>query len=313
MRHVHVVVPEGIDDPARPSGGNTYDRQVCRGLVECGWTVREHAVRSAQAVAAIADGAPVLIDGLIAAGAEEVLAGSLLVVLVHMPIGDERERAVLQAAAAVVATSEWARRHLIDVHGLPGDRVHVARPGVDRAAPARGSDGGGALLCVGAVIPGKGHDVLVAALAAIEDLAWTCACVGTLDRDPAFVERVRHDRIDFLGPRTGAALDDCYAAADVLVLPSRTESYGMVIAEALARGLPAIASDVGGVAEALGDGGVLVAPEDPAALGGALRTWLEDADHRARLRAAAARRRAALEPWSATSARIADVLAEVAR
>ena len=105
MTAVHVVVPDGIDDPARPSGGNAYDRRVCRGLAAIGWSVREHAVAGswprpdAAACAALAgvvqripDGAVVLLDGLIASAAPEVLvpqAGRLrLVVLVHMPLGD---------------------------------------------------------------------------------------------------------------------------------------------------------------------------------------------------------------------------------
>ena len=87
----------------------------------------------------------------------------------------------------------------------------------------------------------------------------------------------------FLGPRTGADLDRSYAAADLMVLASRAETYGMVVTEALARGLPVVAAEVGGLTEALGHGadgirpGLLVAPNDPGALGAALRAWLGDA------------------------------------
>jgi glycosyltransferase involved in cell wall biosynthesis len=93
----------------------------------------------------------------------------------------------------------------------------------------------------------------------------------------------------------------------------------MVVTEALARGLPVIAAEVGGVPEALGqdaDGcrpGVLVAPEDRVALAGALRTWLTDAALRARLRGAARDRRATLQPWSSTASVIAGVLAGATR
>jgi glycosyltransferase involved in cell wall biosynthesis len=303
---VYVVVPEAIHAPARPSGGNTYDRHVCRGLAGLGWSVHR-----ADGIQRIPDGATVLVDGLVAS---EVLVphGSRLrlVVLVHMPRGDEGERAVLEAAAAVITTSAWARERLIGAHALPADRVHVAEPGVEAAGLAPGTAAGGELLCVANVIPGKGHDVLLAALTTIDDLAWHCACVGSLERDLAFVQRLRHDRVDFLGPRTGAELDRCYATADLLVLATRGESYGMVITEALARGLPVVVSDVGGVREALGDGlpGILVPREDPAALGAALRSWLGDADLRSRLRAAARERRATVTPWSTTASRVADVL-----
>jgi len=349
---VHFTVPAGIDDPARPSGGNAYDRRIARGLAAAGWTVRVHEVpgswpspdaRSLGALAAILggipDGASVLLDGLVASFAPEVLsceAGRLrLVVLVHMPLGQgatddgarEREGAVLSAAASVVTTSAWARRALLELYSLPTDRVHVAEPGVDPAELAPGTETAGAFLSVAAVIPGKGHDVLLDALVPLTGLSWQCECVGSLERDPAFVERLRRrvldsgmdGRVRFPGPQAEAELACSYAAADVLVLPSRAETYGMVIAEALARGLPVVAAEVGGVPEALGrnaDGswpGLLVPPGDPAALRDALRTWLEDAGLRRRLRVAARERRASLADWSTTASAVAEVLQGAAR
>src|SRR5215212_3422072 len=106
-----------------------------------------------------------------------------------------------------------------------------------------------------------------------------------------------------VGPRTGADLAAEYGAADLLVLPTRGETYGMVLTEALARGVPVLVSDVGGVREALGPGptpGLLVPPDDPAALAGALRAWLDGPDLRERLRAAARHRREALATWADT-------------
>jgi glycosyltransferase involved in cell wall biosynthesis len=349
---LHVVVPDGIDDPARPSGGNAYDRRVCAGLAASGWSVRVHAVPGswprpdgpafaalASAVRQIPDGAVVLVDGLVGSTAPEVLvphAGRLrLVALVHMPLGLDaaddgartREREVLLAATGVVTTSGWTRRALLDLYSLAGERVHVAEPGVDAADPAPGTPAGGALLCVAAVLPGKGHDVLLDALSGLTALSWRCLCVGSLDRDPAFADDMRRrvldgglgDRVRFVGPRTGADLERSYAEADLLVLASRAETYGMVVTEALARGLPVVAAEVGGVPEALGHGadgvrpGLLVPPEDPVALGAALRAWLGDADLRRRLRRAARERRLSLSGWSATTAALAGVLAAAGR
>jgi glycosyltransferase involved in cell wall biosynthesis len=125
--------------------------------------------------------------------------------------------------------------------------------------------------------------------------------------------------VRFAGACTGAELGRAYASADLLVLASRAESYGMVVTEALAHGLPVLATDVGGVSEALGsveDGtrpGLLVPPGDPVALGAAVKSWLVDAELRAGLRRAARRRRAALRRWTATAAAVAEVLAGVAR
>jgi glycosyltransferase involved in cell wall biosynthesis len=355
VTEVHAVVPEGIDDPARPSGGNAYDRHVCLGLAALGWTVRRHPIADAwprlgatgpaalaRAVARIPDGAVVLLDGLIASAAPEVLVPHARrlrqVVLVHMPLGHRppngdagavraREREVLAAAAAVVTTSAWSRRRLGELYALPDDRVHVAEAGVEAADLAPGTPAGDALLCVAAVTPDKGHDVLVAALATVADLEWRCACVGSLDRDPAFADGVRRlvrdgglaDRVHFAGTRTGADLDRAYAEADLLVLASHAETYGMVVTEALARGVPVLAADVGGVPEALGHGqdgarpGMLVAPGDPVALGAALRDWLGDAGLRGRLRKAACERRAALRGWRYTTSVLAGVLAGAAR
>jgi glycosyltransferase involved in cell wall biosynthesis len=127
------------------------------------------------------------------------------------------------------------------------------------------------------------------------------------------------DRLYFPGPRTGAALHRSYATADLLVLASRAETYGMVVTEALAHGVPVLATDVGGVTEALGHGaggirpGLLVPPDDPAAFGTALRSWLGDAELRGRLRRAARERRASLPGWSTTASVIAGVLAGASR
>jgi glycosyltransferase involved in cell wall biosynthesis len=345
---VHFVVPEGIDDPARPSGGNTYDRNLCRGLSSIGWSVHEHAVSGFwsepeaasfaaldRAMRRIPHGAVVLLDGLIASTAPDVLAPHArrlrLVVLVHMPLGHRpadhevrtRERAALAVADAVITTSDWSQSRLIELYELPADRVHIAEPGVCAAELATGTATGEALLSVAAVIPDKGHDMLLDGLAKIPDLSWRCVCVGSLDRDPEFVESLRRrsrqhhlaERVSFAGTATGADLDGAYAAADVIVLASRAETYGMVVTEALARGLPVLATDVGGVAEALGRGsdgiapGLLVPADDPTALAGALRSWLTDAELRAGLRKAARERRASLNGWSTTTSTVAGVLA----
>ena len=347
MTAVHVVLPDGIDDPARPSGGNSYDRRLCGELTASGWDVREIVVpgpwprpdaaalsRLAEAVAAVPDGGLALLDGLLASAGGAVLVPESrrlrLVVLLHMPFGDveisaDAECSVLTHVRGVVTPSAWTRDLLLDRYGLPPEHVHVARPGVDRGEEAPGTPGGGRLLCVGAVVPHKGHDLLLEALSGIASRPWRCTVVGPLDRNSPFVAQLRRqsaewgltDRIRFSGPQVGDELRRQYGVADVLVLPSRLESYGMVVAEALAVGLPVVAAAVGGVPEALGrtaEGlpGVLVPPDDAAALREALGAWLRHPALRGRLRRAARARRQALESWTATAERVAAVLRAVA-
>jgi glycosyltransferase involved in cell wall biosynthesis len=341
---VHVIVPDAIDDPARPSGGNRYDRRICSGLAAAGWQVHEHLVpdawphlgaaglrTAARVMSDLPDGALVLADGLIAsAGAPAFVPAAArlsIVVLVHLPLGDDpatraAERMVLAAVRAVITTSGWTRDRLLNGYALSPEAVHVAEPGVDAASPALADADGTRLLYVAAVAPHKGHDVLLGALTAVADQPWRCACVGPLDRDPDFVSRLRQavdaaglaGRLRFTGPRIGVALDRAYRSADVLVHAARGETYGMVVTEALARGVPVIAAAAGGLPGALGhapDGtrpGMLVPPDDARALAGALRSWLTDSGLRSRLRCAAVGRRSTLRSWRTASDEVARVL-----
>jgi glycosyltransferase involved in cell wall biosynthesis len=333
MTTVHIVLPNDVDDPAAPSGGNLYDRRICAGLAALGFAVREHAVRGgwprpsadersglAGVLGDIPSGSVVVLDGLIASAVPEVLVPEAdrlrLIVLMHMPLGDVREQAALSTVDAVVTTSEWSRRRVLDLYGLSPAQVHVAPPGVDRAPLVSGSDSGSRLLCVAAVVPGKGHDVLIEALTTVGDLPWTCVCAGSLDRDPVFADRVRLSvkGVDFVGACPRSELFARYREADLLVLASRGETYGMVVTEALAHGIPVLATEVQGVPEALGRApggsvpGILVPPEDPVALGRALRRWLGEPELRERLRRGARGRRGTLAGWDVTAEQIATVL-----
>jgi glycosyltransferase involved in cell wall biosynthesis len=330
------VLPGGVDDPAAPSGGNRYDRVVLSLLdrdvheiaITGSWPSPGPAARSAldESITKIPDKSDVLLDGLVACGVPDLLeahAGRLrLIVLVHLPLSHETglsdaaaarlrdlERRTLHLATTVIATSDQAARQLAEMHGL--HRVEVAAPGVDPAPLAEPSPDGHRLLCVASVTLRKGQDLLVTALQEhLADLPWRCTFVGAL------VRPVPHTSpgIHFAGPRTGADLDASYADADLFVLPSRAETYGMVVTEALARGLPVLATEVGGVPEALGlapDGsrpGALIPPGDPAALAGALRGWLTDPELRRSWHAAALGRRSTLPGWSETAGRLTEIL-----
>ncbi|OEV31916.1 glycosyl transferase, partial [Streptomyces nanshensis] len=246
----------------------------------------------------------------------------------------------LHAAAAVVVTSEWAAREVTARHGLEAARVHSVLPGTDPAPLARGTDGASRLLCVAALTPRKGQDLLVEALAGLGSVRpvfaegqgppggdsggppWTCELTGPLDRAPGFVERLRRsvgehglgERVRLTGARSGEDLAAAYDAADLLVLASHTETYGMVLTEALSRGIPVLATEAGAVPYTVGtapDGsipGILVPPGDSAALTAALHTWLTDPGIRSHLTTSARGRRAKLQGWPESSRQLAGVL-----
>jgi glycosyltransferase involved in cell wall biosynthesis len=341
---VHAVLPGDVDTV--PSGGNVYDRRVLAGLADLGVEVTEHRVDGPwpdgpastieEVLRGVPDGRAVLLDGLVACGVPGALAPHAdrlrLVVLVHLPLADEaglaasvareldrRERRALHHAAAVVTTSRWTAERVVRRHGLDPARVHVAPPGVDPAPVSPGSAVTGTaphLLCLGALTPTKGQDVLVEALARVSEQAWTCVLAGPVTRDPDFVVRLRATiarhglagRVTVPGALTGPALERAWAATDLLVLPSRTETFGMVVTEALARGIPVAASRVGGVGEALGSAGPLpgiwVPAENVGALAAALFRWLADPMLRSGWRLSALGRRGTLTPWTSTSRRI---------
>jgi glycosyltransferase involved in cell wall biosynthesis len=255
-----------------------------------------------------------------------------MTVLLHMPLvtaldrrhnasAQRSERAVLRAATGVVVTSEWTRQQVLTRYEIAGDRVHVAEPGADRVAPPP-RPVRGRLICVGTLGRHKGQDLLVEALAELGDLDWHCMLAGPLDRDPEFVGQLRTriarlgygHRVRLTGVLAGEVLSRAYTTADLLVAPSRSETYGMVVTEALAHGLPVIAAAVGGLPEALGsaaDGtrpGQLISSGDPAALAAAIRNWLGDGRLRDQLRAAAGKRRSNLRRWEQTTQDLANAL-----
>lgn len=344
---LYFVVPDAIDDPQRVSGGNVYDRHVRDGLRNTGWDVRMVETPTGsesftvRALSELPDGALVLVDGLIAVREPGALAAHShrlrVIVLAHMvaslatglsPDGTDlddvanREAAALKSAHRVVATSAWTRSELVRRFLVPPETLVIAQPGTDSAAITTVSRGGRRLLCVGVVAPHKGQDVLVRVLARLSGVGdWTCTFVGSLTTEPNFVADLTGTvhaahldaRVRFLGPVTGQALDEAYGQADLVVVPSRAESFGMVVAEALARGIPVVASRVGGVPEALSssEAGILVPADDPAALESVLRDWWSNQTLRDDLVTAAREARTTVRSWSSTISTIELVLHEM--
>lgn len=340
------VVP---GDLASLSGGYGYDRQIIAGLRERGWAVDlvvlcggfpwpdAAALRQAEAqIAAIPDGSTVVADGL-AFGALPDLAAKHAarlrwVALVHHPLALESglhagqrlrlfdgERRALAHASTVIVTSAATARSLAD-YGVAAARLQVVMPGTAAAPLASGSPanhGALSLLCVATLIPRKGHALLIEALAGLQDRHWTLHCVGSTSRDAVTAGSVRaaiagHGlgaRVHLHGEADADVLQGFYDHADVFVLPSLHEGYGMALAEALARGLPVVSSTAGAIADTVPfTAGLLLPPGDGIALRRALARVLDEPALRASLAAGARAARLQLPSWAQAVERFTGVL-----
>jgi glycosyltransferase involved in cell wall biosynthesis len=324
MTELVFVVPGRLD---QLTGGYLYDRHTIDGLRARGRAVRviELMPKHDGAVfAALADGTTTVIDGLALPGLEPVVAaqrGRLrLVALIHHPLAEETglsraaaqrmarlEAAVLPRFRGVLCPS-LRTAAAVERYGVSPDRIVVIPPGTAKPAAYRRSRRGPAraLLCVASLVPRKGHRVLVASLARICDLDWNLLCVGSLDRDPATTQKVRRmistaglaRRITLAGEWPPDLVVRAYRSADVFVLPSFHEGYGMAYAEAMAHGLPVIATLSGAIPETVPrTAGLLVPPGDPMALARVLRRVLVGPTLASRLAAGSRAAGARLPEW----------------
>jgi glycosyltransferase involved in cell wall biosynthesis len=344
-----LVVPGRLDTP---TGGYVYDRRIVEGLHTLGWRVEvcsldgsfpwpSDAARAgaAAALASIPKGVTVLVDGL-AGGAmptvmEREAARLRLVALVHHPLADETgvsaedaaaleadERRTLAATRHVVVTSRATAVRVSELFGVASERIAVVEPGVDRGPLTQGSRSATPeLLCVATITPRKGYGTLIRALAMIPDRPWHLTIIGSLDRHPASAAQLREalvaagltQRVALVGEADAAKISTYYQRSDFFVLATEYEGYGMVVAEALAHGLPVISTPVGAIPDLVGrDAGVLVPVGDARGLAEALAKVLDDPGFRRGLGAGASRVRDRLQNWDTASRKMADVLTSVA-
>lgn len=343
LAEVVIAVPGDIDTP---TGGYAYDRRLIANLPSYGIATRHLALpasfpnpteadlaTSERLLGATPADARLLIDGL----AYGAMPASLLeridrriIALVHHPLSLETgldakrrdelaasERAALALARHVIVTSDTTRRTLIADYGVPEPRITVAEPGTDPAPRASGTGTPMQLLAVGAVSPRKGYDVLIEALAVLRSLDWRLTIAGATDRDPETVRALRQqiaaaglsERVTIAGTVVPATLDRFYESADLFVMPSRYEGYGMVLAEAMARGLAIICTTGGAAAQTVPDAAAIkVPPEDAVALARAIANVLGDNKLRKNMRKASWETGRTLPTWNETARRVAAAM-----
>jgi len=328
------------------SGGYAYDRRVIELLPDFGVQVatlmlpdsfpnptNNDLAKTGRLLEAKSADAVLLVDGL-AFGAfpEHLLAGlkGRVIGLVHHPLFLETglpharkvelkasEENALHRANHIVVTSRTTQRILVEKMGLSASKVTVAEPGTDPAQRATGTGAPLQLVSVGAVLPRKGYDVLIEALAPLKEIDWRLTIAGALDRDPAAVETLRDaieinglgGRVTLAGKVVPATLDKYYDSADLFVSTSLFEGYGMAMAEAMARGLPMVLSGGGAAAETAGDAAALhVEAGNIPALTAALQRALTDKKLRDRLADAAWEAGRTLPTWHEAARRIAAVI-----
>lgn len=352
--HLTFLVPANI---RHNSGGNVYNALLAQGLGNLGVEVEVLAVDGSWPEAGAKErqrlggllgadepraddvsASVTLVDGLIACGAADELeaaaaAGHPAWVLLHMPspTHPDGERRALSAAAGVICTSTSAAATVSQRHGLPASRV--ALPGTDPAPVAPGSQPPH-IVAVAALLPNKCQLLMVAALARLQDVAWTASLVGADDADPAYAAQVRaaivshglDHRVRLTGQLAGTALAEEWHRADLSLLVSQAEAFGLVVTESLARGIPVIVREGTGAVEALGLGTTgqqngqgtpgaavgLSGPENdhPDVLAGVLRQWLTDHALRSEWRTAALAAREHLPGWDKTARDVLTILGE---
>jgi len=339
---VYFAIPGDINSC---TGGYAYDRRLITGLREFGFDVRllqlsaqfptpdDAALMEADAqISALPDGASLIIDGL-AWGVMNEIANKhkyrlRLIALCHHPLMLETglspaqqqslqhsERIALQACTAVIVTSEQTRRLLIDHFTIDALKIYVALPGTDHQefAPCIGNPP--QLLTLATLTRRKGHDVLVEALAKIAHLPWHARFVGGDHFDPQWTKML-YDKIAALGLSerivcTGTVVDvrNEFLRADVFVLPSHFEGYGMAFAEALAYGLPIVATNTSAIPSVVpSSAGILVAPNDANALANALADLLTNTTKRSTLQQGARTTALTLPQWDDTASVVARII-----
>ncbi len=344
--HVSLIMPAAF---ATLSGAAAYDHRMAACLGALGHTVRviELLGRFPDADGAAIDAAhnawasldadtiPV-IDGLALpafSGLAAALAPRGVTVLVHHPASLETglpeataarlhaaEALLFRAAPRLVVTSEQTADRIVSGFQADRERIAVVSPGIADLPRSPGGAGATcAILSAGALIPRKGHDVLLRALGRLFDLDWRLTILGDSSRDPvharglsALAEQLHIDaHVAFADDSDAATAEALWQGSDLFALASWHEGYGSTMAEALRRGLPVAVTNTGAAPTLIGpEAGVVCAPGDVEQLSKALRRLIFDRTLRRDMAEVAWQTGRGLPSWHDQAIRLVDVLAQ---
>lgn len=345
---IRFIIPGDIDTP---TGGYRYDRAIVRQW-QAGNIAHElvslpgafpfpgedDVQTCLDQINNLSPANSVVIDGL-AGGASSKIMATLaqrapVTALIHHPLClenglskaeaaflEQQEREGLAFAKQVITTSPATAKTVRDLFKFPADRIKTVLPGVERGAITEPSTVGPVrLVCVGSTIARKGHEDLITALSNLTDLEWELDCYGATEFDPTLYEKLTSkvhaeqlsDRIRFHGAVGADALETAYSNADVFVLASHYEGYGMAYAEAIVRGLPVIGTTAGAIPDTVPEAcGVLVQPGNTDALKQALQTMIEDQEVRETHRRAAIEHAPDFPTWESSALEFAEIMGGV--
>ncbi|MET0356810.1 MAG: glycosyltransferase family 4 protein [Cellvibrio sp.] len=342
---IYFLVPGDIN---RLTGGYAYDRRLLHELNQLGLAVQlvelaesfpnpdEYALVDANSkFVDFPDGAIVIVDGL-AFGVLDRLAEQhaqrlRLIALCHHPLALEAglnvqqqdafrisETRALAASRAVLVTSENTARILVQDFSVDTNKIVVAVPGTDQHNFAKCEGQPPVLLTVATLTRRKAHNVLIEALTQLTHLPWQARFVGGENFDAEWalylrnkvIETSLENRIQFLG-----SLDDVsneYMQADIFVLPSLFEGYGMAFAEALSFGLPIVAADIDALESLIpASAGILVPPANANILATSLTQLLSDPTKRRQLQLGAQSAAQNLSSWTKSAEIVAKAIKQV--
>ncbi len=330
-----------IVEGLRSSSGNTGKWQVSLVSLNGDYPFPSdaHLTAANAAFAAIADNSLVVVDGLAYSVMPDVVAQHAkrlrLIALIHHPLAletglsdtqsqalEQLETEALKHAHHIITTSVLTANSL-STYGVPASKVTAVLPGTDSAPLAmQQKTADFNLLCVATLTPRKAHNVLFDALATLTELPWHFYCVGSPDRDVPTAQALLaqrtalglEERITFIGELDDTELESYYHQANLFVLSSYHEGYGMVLSEAIARGLPIVCSNAGAMPFTVPDGaGLLVPPGNAQELSAALKIFMTDATLREQLIKTAVKARDHLPDWQSAADSFATVLVNISK